>query len=482
MKSWKSFLGFGRKAKETKASAAGPLISLGQVGQAQWTPREYAQFAKEAYTANAIAFRCMSMIAQSGATIPLLLNDGSDKEIRKHPVLDLIKRPAPSLTQSWLFESMLTYFQLAGNAYLERVGPSRRDAAPKELWSLRPDRMQIIPGAQGLPKGYMYAANGQEKTWKVDPITGDCEVLHVRRFHPLHDWYGLSAVEPAAYAIDRHNQAGAHNMAVLQNGATPSGALMFKPVRIDGEDVVAPDSVIKAAEKRLQERYSGGKNAGRPLALGGNVEWVSFGMTMEQLQLTESKLDAARDICVAWGVPIELLLPGQSTYNNRREAKLSFYEETVLPTFQILVDHLNIWLLPRFGEDIVVQPNLDQIEALSLRREQRQEQLTKLYVAGGIDRDELRVGMQYEPEPMVPQRKADAAVLTALINGARSESALMEPLYTYLVGIGLIAKNENGSIPTYDEWMLTASALLQSNALDAAAAMLPSDPLQGVHA
>lgn len=462
---WNPFRWF----KETKASAVGTVISNGQVGQPQWTPREYEQLAKEAYVQNAIAYRCILMIAQSCSTIPLLLNDGSSKEINKHPALDLLAKPAPGFTQAWLFESLCTYYQVSGNAYLERVGPSRQDAPPRELWSLRPDRMRILPGMQGVPGAYEYTANGQIKRWQVDPITGDSEILHIRRFHPLNDWYGMASVEPAAYAIDRHNEAGAHNMAVLQNGAAPSGALMFKPVRIDGEDVSAPEAVLKAAEKRLKERHSGGENAGKPMVLGGNVDWVSFGMTMEQLQLTESKLDAARDICVAFGVPIELLLPGQSTYNNRREAKLSFYEETVLPAFQNLLDHLNNWLMPRFGEGLRLQPNLDEIEALAIRREQRQEQLTKLYVAGGIDRDELRQGMQYEPEPNVPQRKVDAPVLTALINGARTESALMEPLYTYLVGVGLISKEI-----TFDEWMASAAALEPDNIDDLIAAIPPT--------
>lgn len=463
-----------RKTRETKASATGTVISNGMVGSPVWTPREYEQLAKEAYTQNAIAYRCISMIAQSCAAIPLLLTDGSDKEIDNHPALDLLANPAPGFTQSWLFESLCTYYQVSGNAYLERVGPSRKDAPPLELWSIRPDRMRVIPGNQGLPGAYEYSANGQTRRWQVDPVTGDSDILHIRRFHPLNDWYGLASVEPAAYAIDRHNEAGAHNMAVLQNGAAPSGALMFKPVRMDGEDVSAPEQVLKAAEERLKERYSGSKNAGKPMVLGGNVDWVSFGMTMEQLQLTESKLDAARDICVAFGVPIELLLPGASTYNNRREAKLSFYEETVLPTFQVLLDHLNNWLMPRFGDGLILAPNLDEIEALSLRREQRQDQLTKLYLAGGIDRDELRTGMQYEPEPNVPQRKVDAPVLAALINGARTESALMEPLYTYLIGVGLIAKEI-----TFDEWMASAAALEPDNTSDMLAA-LPVEPAQGI--
>ena len=464
--------------REEKASAAGFVVSANQIGQPVWTEREYDKLTKEAYVRNAIGFRCVAMTAQAVASIPLLLNDGNDKELDSHPVLDLLARPAPGFTQTWLFESLATYVQLSGQSYLEAVGPSRRNAPPRELWSLRPDRMKVIAGPQGLPSAYRYENGGQRKDWQVDPITGYSDILHIRRFHPLNDWYGLSLVEPAAYAIDRHNEAGAHNMAVLQNGATPSGALVFEPVkREDGTYQTAPKEVIQEAEKRLMERYAGTANSGRPLVLGGNIDWKSFGMTMEQLQLTESKLDAARDICAAFGVPIELLLPGQSTYNNRREAELAYFEKTVIPLLKLILDNLNVWLLPRFGDGLALEPNYDGIEALALKREMRQEQTTKLWDAGIITRDEAREAMQFEPRPDLPQRKVDASVLTALVNGAKESDAMWQPLYTYLVGVGLISKNENGKVPTFDEWLGSAPDL-GTTTEDAVAALL-TDQTQG---
>ncbi len=84
----------------------------------------------------------------------------------------------------------------------------------------------------------------------MDPVTGEGPILHLKTFHPLSDWYGMSAVEPAAYAVDRHNEAGAHNMAVLQNGAVPSGALIFKPLSINGQAHSAPPEIIMKAEEQ----------------------------------------------------------------------------------------------------------------------------------------------------------------------------------------------------------------------------------------
>lgn len=427
--------------REGKASAAGYVVSTVGAGSPVWTPRDYEGFADEAYVRNAIAFRCMAMVAQSVASIPFIGFDESDKEVPSHPTLELLAKPAPGYTQTWIIEALATYWQLAGNAYLESVGPSRRNAPPRELWALRPDRMKVIAGENGLPSAYRYEAGGRQKDWQVDKVTGFCEVLHMRRFHPINDWYGMSLVEPAAYSVDRHNEAGKHNMSVLQNGATPSGMLVYKPVKGEGgAEVSAPKEIIEAAEKRLMERYAGAANAGRPMVGNGNVDWVSFGMTMEQLQLSESKLDAARDICAAFGVPIELMLPGQSTYNNRREAKLSLYEETVLPLFENIAEHLNNWLVPRFDRPIRLAPNLDEIEALATRREARQKQTTELWEAEIISRDEAREAMQFEAQPDMPQRKVNGQTLSALVNAAKDEPAMYEPLFNYLKSVGLVSQ------------------------------------------
>jgi len=441
--------------REEKASEAGTVISGMGAGSPVWSKRDYEQFAKEGYIRNAIDYRCIVMTAQAVSSVPLLLFKG-DKLIDNSELLDLLNSPAPGQTLPFMLEAMATYLQIAGNGYFEGVGPDRKNAPPKEIWTLRPDRMKVIAGNHGLPSGYEYSANGKSKRWPVDPITGESKICHIKRFHPTNDWYGLSPTEPAAYAIDRHNEAGAHNMAVLQNGAVPSGMLVYKPIKKDGNETSAPPEFIEAAEKKLIDRHTGSGNHGRPMVTNGNVDWIQFAMTMEQLQLTETKLDAAQDICIVRGVPIDLLLPGQSTYNNKREAKLALYEETVLPLQKMIVDHLNIWLAPKFGDDLRLEPDLDAVEPLSLRREIRQKNTNELWTSGLISRDEARDALQFEPQPDMPQRKIDAGVLANLAKAAEADSSMMEPLWRYLKYVGLV-----GADNTFEEFLVGADDILQ---------------------
>lgn len=392
---------------QVKASAAGPAISVARVGQPVWTERDYDSFAEEAYVRNAVAFRCIKMISRSAATIPWLLDDGRGNAIEKHPILDILRRPAANIGGNTLFEAFYAYLLIAGNSYLEAVGPDRKP--PRELWALRPDRMKVVAGRFGMPQGFEYEANGQTIRWEADPLTGAGPILHLKEFHPRSDWYGLSPVEPASYSIDRHNAAVAHNTALIQNGASPSGALVFKPVTVPGGGVVsAPMEVITAAETRMNERHMGAANAGRPFILGGDVSWEQMGLSPKDMDFNESKMDAARDICLAFGVPHILIVPGQSTYNNLREAKLELYEETILPLVDKGLDALNAWLVPMFGGNLVLGVDKDEIPALSLRRELKQKATLELFDKKLLTRDEARAALDYDTLGAADADKLDA--------------------------------------------------------------------------
>lgn len=421
---------------ERKHSAAGPNIAVSYVGRPVWTPRDYASFSDEAYLRNAIAFRCVKLIASSAAAAPWLLYGRGGKEVEAHAILDLLARPSPITSGASFFEAAYAYYLLAGNSYVEAVGPELGE--PKELWALRPDRMQVIPGRFGLPEGYRYTVNGLMKDWQCNPLNGQGQIMHLKDFNPLDDWYGMSRIEAAAYGIDRHNAASAHNKALLDNGARPSGALVFKPVKVsENEYAAAPQSMIDAARDRLQANNVGPAAAGKAMVFSGDVTWEEMGISPKDMDFGEGKDDAARDICTALGVPHVLIVPGQSTFNNVREAKLSLYEDTVLPLLDQFADGLNAWLCPRFGDGLRLAVDEDAIPALEFKRETRRTSVTTLMKEGVIDKDEARAALGYGPRHKDAVQKVDPAVLTALLKAAPEIGIV--PLARYMRSVGLVA-------------------------------------------
>ena len=85
------------------------------------------------------------LIAEAAASVPLLLYSGAD-ELEDHALLDLLARPSPGQTYTDLMEAWLGFLLVSGNGYLEAVAYGGR---LRELHALRPDRMRVVPGADG---------------------------------------------------------------------------------------------------------------------------------------------------------------------------------------------------------------------------------------------------------------------------------------------------------------------------------------------
>jgi len=370
----------------TKASRAHRLVALEQLGQPQWTPRDYAAFAREGFMQNAIVYRSVRMVAEAAASIPLLLYEGP-REIETHPLLDLIAHPSADHTSADFFESWYGYLLVAGNAYVEAVGI---EGQLRELHALRPDRIKVIPGPDGWPEGFEYTIAGRSIRLQGEAVEDVRRVLHVRLFHPANDYYGMSPIEAAATAIDIHNQAAKWNKALLDNSARPSGALVY--ATREGQ---LTDEQFQRLKDELEAGFQGARHAGRPMLLEGGLDWKQLSLSPKDMDFVEAKNAAAREIALALGVPPMLLgIPGDNTYSNYQEASRSFWRQTVLPLVTRTAKAMSAWLAPAWGGGLDLRPDLDQIEALAIERDQL---WTRLERARFLTVDEKRAAAGYGP-------------------------------------------------------------------------------------
>ncbi len=367
----------------TKASRALSL-HFTSLPTAQWKPRNYTAFAKEAYQFNVIAYSAINRISSAVSSIEWeAWRD--DKQVLGHPLLDLLKRPNPMQSGPDWWRTRLSYLLLSGNMYDERVKGS--DEKVKELWPLRPDRMTIIKGTTGMPAGFDYKVGQKTIHFEADPITGDSDILHTRLFHPLDDWYGMSPIEAGSYSIDQHNQSMNWVQSLLQNSARPSGALV-----VDKETHLSDDE-FKRLKLEVEEKYAGAENAGRPMLLEGGLDWKAMGLSPIDMEILKVEEASARNISLAFGVPPLLLnIPGDNTFANYREARLGFYEDTILPFVNYTISELNPWL----SDDIKLRPNKDKIEAIADKRTKMWEMADNSF---DLTLNESREIKGYEPLP-----------------------------------------------------------------------------------
>lgn len=376
------------RATAPERKAMPPLIALSLAGRASWGSRSYAALAREGVMANAIAYRCVRMIAENAAAVPWLLYEGAT-ELESHPLLDLLARPNAQQDGQALFERWYAFLQCAGNSYLEAL---LLGGEVRELYVLRPDRVRVVPGPRGWPSAYTYTVDGQVTTIAPERESGFMPVLHAALFHPLDDFYGFSPIEAAARAIDVHNAGGAWTKALLDNAARPSGALIYKGP--DGAPGLSDDQ-FQRLKRELEDAYQGSGNAGRPMVLEGGLDWKSMSYAPADMDFAASRDAAAREIALAFGVPPMLLgIPGDNTFSNYREANLSFWRQTVLPLVGRTAASLTRWLCPRFGDDLRLGYDADAIDALALDRESTWD---KLNAATFLTLNERRQAAGYSP-------------------------------------------------------------------------------------
>jgi HK97 family phage portal protein len=340
---------FGRKSA---GAAPRPLLLRAGWGAGAQMPaaRSYEAQVREAYLANAVAQRCVRLVAETVGSVSLF-GEGAPGGER-----------AAALLSHALLETMATHLLLHGNAYLQVAQDG--EGLPARLFALRPERVRVEADAGGWPAAYRYKAGAAERVYPAADGLGRPGVVHVRLTHPLDDHYGLGCLGAAAAPVAVHNAASRWNQALLDNAARPSGALVYDP----GDGAVLAPLQYERLRSEMEAQFQGTGNAGRPMLLEGGLKWQAMSLSPADMDFVEVKAAAAREIALAFGVPPMLVgLPGDSAYANYREAVRSLWRLTVLPMAGRILgaasDGLGAW-----WPGLKLQVDVDQVSALHADR------------------------------------------------------------------------------------------------------------------
>lgn len=331
------------------------LMMLGS--NPMWTTKDIAKLAEAGYQNCSTAYACVNLIVEAAAGVPWMLfrkpvsSNGKKEKIEEHDLLTRLHRPNPQDGGAAFIKNALAYYLVAGNSYLIKVGPER--GPPRELYTMRPDRVVVLPGTKFEPiGGYRYRAGGNHKDFGVN------EVLHLKAFAPLDDWYGLSPLSVASKEIDISSMGREWNMRLLQHDARPPGALTTEGSLEEEQRT--------SLKKQMREDVQGYENAGMPLVFEGGLKWESFAITPKDMDWTNSDKLNSRKICSVFKVAPELIGDAEKkTYSNYAEARKALYMESVLPLLSYLRDEFNNWLTPAWGDErLYLEYDRDAIEAL----------------------------------------------------------------------------------------------------------------------
>lgn len=361
-------------------SAGGSWASLGD-----W-PSGYEAQVRDAYRRNPIAQRAVKLVAEGVASAPLTASDPA--------LIDLLA--ARSGGQA-LTDTITAHLLLHGNAYVQLL----TDAAgnPVELYALRPERVTVEPDARGWPVAYQYRVLDRVTRLIADDPDGRPQIVHLKTHDPLHDHYGLGALEAASGAVAIHNAATRWNKALLDNAARPSGALVYSP----GDGSVLSRDQFDRLRSEMDTSFAGAGNAGRPMLLDGGLTWQSMSLSPADMDFVSLKAAAAREIAMAFGVPPMLLgLPGDATYANYREANRALWRLAILPMADLILTGLAQALRGWFpGATLAIDQN--QVSALA---EDRERLWAQIGAADFLTSNEKRALLGFAPLASTPPQPA----------------------------------------------------------------------------
>lgn len=330
-----------------------------------WTDTDLARLAKEGYVNCYAVFACVKQIVDAAGGIPWNLfrkpisRDAKKEKLEEHGLLNLITRPNPQDGGAAFRKNTLAFYLIAGNSYNIIAGPET--GPPLELYYARPERMKILPGTKLEPiRGYKYTVGAHSDTYETK------KVLHLKAFHPLNDWYGLSPIRVAGRQIDIQGMAAEWNARLLQNDCRPPGAIVTEGPLDDEQH--------ERLEEQLDKKMLGYKHAGRPPVFEAGIKWQSFAITPRDMDWIKSDKLNTRKICAVFNVAPELIGDAENkTYSNYQEARKALYMENILPLMDYLRDEYNNWLTPMWeGERLLLEYDKDSIEAI-------REELTAVY-------------------------------------------------------------------------------------------------------
>lgn len=314
--------------QETRIATSDPF--LGEFLGARWTGRADIEKA----SGHAVAHRCISVIAENLASVPLAVyrrtEDGGRERATDHALYGVLHdETAPGLTafeaREWLLASALTY----GNGYarIERNGRS-------QVTALHP----IVAGSvtvEKLPSGRL--------RYKVAQPDGGTqvllqdEVLHIR-YRTRDGILGQSPIQIAAaafgLALAQQDTAGA----AAQNSFRPAGALVF-PDKLGG---TGKEGIIA----KFKERFVGSMKAHEVMVLDGGAKFETFQFNSKDSEFLESRKLSNLDICRVFGVPPSVAgITDDATYSNIGEESRALVSRCLAPWAKRVEMALNTALL-----------------------------------------------------------------------------------------------------------------------------------------
>lgn len=375
------------RPSETKKRGVGAsvMVSTWQDGQPQWSNNDFASFARSGYRKNSLIYSCVNYRANATASAQVQMKIGN-RVIGNHPAKALIGQPNWLMTEYDFWYTTSAMCDLGGVAYWakERSGNGRVIG----LYPMRPDCVQPVLSKKTGIESFDYTLDGD--SWNL-PVQ---DVLAFSNFDPLEFYGGTSPSKVVARLIDIDTNVSDYIKVFFQNSAMLRGVIKTKNTLTDSE--------AARLRSRWRDQYGGVSNWGDVAVMDNDAQYIPMGSSFNDMAFSDLDARTEARICMTYGIPPILIGSkiglDRSTFSNYKEARLAFWQDTMMPIFRHFQNEYGFGMKGEFGDLPTAEFQLDDIPAFAENRIERMRAGQEGWQTGLMTRNEARV---YSGLPLV---------------------------------------------------------------------------------
>jgi HK97 family phage portal protein len=300
-------------------------------------------------------------------------------EVQSHPLLDLLDKPNAETVKSDALYIIQSHKKLSGDAFWLKI---RNGAQIIGLRSLPPDKIILnlqppTPEDPTVIMSYHYQDVIDGK--KIDVVYDPKDIIHFKKPNPSNPFRGYGAVEALADTIDLDNLTTETTLNFFKNGAINNFVL--------STDNKVTDDQLKRLRAEMRASYGGASNAYKTMILGGGLKPVDISFSNKDQEFL-GQLAWYRDkIMIGFGnTKASMGMVDDVNRASYEGSIIGWQRNTVKPDMEAIVNTLNEFLVPEFGQNLV----LGFVDPVPEDRSDDVAEAKDLYPAGVLTLNEAR--------------------------------------------------------------------------------------------
>ena len=328
-----------------------------------WTVRKAV---KDGYKANSWVYRAVTLITKSAASVDWrVVND--EGEPTDHYLSKVLNRPNNSISRQDLFELLISWLELTGNAYLKTVKAGQQTT---EIWPVSPDRLRpvLTKDVSEWIAGYALD-DGAKVEFEQD------EIIHFMYFDPANPFIGIGPLQAVSKTVDIDVDQLNWSKSAMQNRGVLDGVFSFK------REFQSQDE-SNAVSDKLNEKYAGSGKARKMGVVGSEAKYIRTSLTPVEMDFLQSRKFNRDEIFIIFGVPPQYAgTQESSTYNNYQTSELIFWFQKIIPLLNDLKDTLNFFFYDELGGNKILY-DLNKVPAIRRAMMERSKTAKTLFEMG----------------------------------------------------------------------------------------------------